>query len=65
MIVARARCDSHARCDLLAYRFRQPRADLPGRERSHAAYNESKVIANTLRALLTTDYKAELGDRGR
>jgi len=46
----------------LAYRFRRkPRADFAeAASVVIAAYNESKVITNTLRALLTTDYKAEL-----
>ena len=46
----------------LAYRFRrQPRADF-SRPMSVviAAYNEGRVITNTLRALLATDYKGEV-----
>jgi cellulose synthase/poly-beta-1,6-N-acetylglucosamine synthase-like glycosyltransferase/peptidoglycan/xylan/chitin deacetylase (PgdA/CDA1 family)/spore germination protein YaaH len=46
----------------LAYRFRPlPRADFAGpMSVVIAAYNEGKVIANTLRALLATDYKGEI-----
>jgi peptidoglycan-N-acetylglucosamine deacetylase len=46
----------------LAYRFRRrPRADFAEPVSVViAAYNEGKVIANTLRALLTTDYKGDV-----
>src|SRR5581483_2600071 len=46
----------------LAYRFRgQPRADfIQPASVVIAAYNEGKVIAGTLRALLATDYKGAL-----
>jgi cellulose synthase/poly-beta-1,6-N-acetylglucosamine synthase-like glycosyltransferase/peptidoglycan/xylan/chitin deacetylase (PgdA/CDA1 family)/spore germination protein YaaH len=46
----------------LAYRFRRgPKADFAEPVSVvMAAYNEEKVIAETLRALLTTDYKGEI-----
>src|SRR5438876_2438393 len=46
----------------LAYRFRRrPRAEFAEPVSVViAAYNEGKVIANTLRALLTTDYKGDV-----
>jgi cellulose synthase/poly-beta-1,6-N-acetylglucosamine synthase-like glycosyltransferase/peptidoglycan/xylan/chitin deacetylase (PgdA/CDA1 family)/spore germination protein YaaH len=46
----------------LAYRFqRRPRTEFAEPASVViAAYNEGKVIANTLRALLTTDYKGEV-----
>jgi cellulose synthase/poly-beta-1,6-N-acetylglucosamine synthase-like glycosyltransferase/peptidoglycan/xylan/chitin deacetylase (PgdA/CDA1 family)/spore germination protein YaaH len=46
----------------LAYRFRRgPKADFTEPiSVVMAAYNEGKVIAETLRALLTTDYKGEI-----
>ena len=46
----------------LAYRFRRrPRTDFAKPVSVViAAYNEGKVIANTLRALLTTDYKGDV-----
>src|SRR5436190_13848321 len=46
----------------LAYRFRRrPRAEFAESVSVViAAYNEGKVIANTLRALLTTDYKGDV-----
>jgi peptidoglycan-N-acetylglucosamine deacetylase len=46
----------------LAYRFRsQPRADFTEPVSVViAAYNEAKVIANTLRALLASDYQGEI-----
>jgi cellulose synthase/poly-beta-1,6-N-acetylglucosamine synthase-like glycosyltransferase/peptidoglycan/xylan/chitin deacetylase (PgdA/CDA1 family) len=46
----------------LAYRFRRrPRADFAEPVSVViAAYNEGKVIANTLHALLTTDYKGDI-----
>jgi len=46
----------------LAYRFRRlPRSDLAEPiSIVVAAYNEGKVIADTLRSLLTTDYKGDL-----
>ncbi len=46
----------------LAYRFRRsPRSDFAGPiSIVIAAYNEGKVIADTLRSLLATDYKGEI-----
>src|SRR5438477_3201390 len=46
----------------LAYRFRRsPRSDFAGPiSIVIAAFNEGKVIADTLRSLLATDYKGEI-----